>query len=311
MSSRALWLALLVALPLAAASGFSPPEDAPRTQIAGMTFSHWHGPDVVDGRYNASASVEPNATSTLWFSMPNAGGGVRVAYVNVTSSALDLREPNLTLRADGRTSLVATFDSTAFTAPAEEGNASYTFTVEVYDEADDGNVTLVGSGSGEGVVLVQAAEAPIPPSATRIPRTWLIAGIALLVLGGGAAAYAARQRSIRRRMKGAPRSQVMREMELEQKLERAKTKDPEQAVVIQKEIRQAEQVREKRRELQILEAKRADALKTLDLLKKRHESGGLTKLQYDNMAAKKQADLARIEAEIAEMEPGGPGGAAG
>ncbi|HWH09202.1 MAG TPA: hypothetical protein VNX21_08380, partial [Candidatus Thermoplasmatota archaeon] len=94
------------------------------------------------------------------------------------------------------------------------------------------------------------------------------------------------------------RSQALREVELE---ERA-AKRPEEAAVIQQELRQQEKVKEKRRDLQILEAKRADVLKTMDLLRKRHEAGGLTKLQYDNMVAKKQADLQRIEAEIAQME---------
>jgi len=70
----------------------------------------------------------------------------------------------------------------------------------------------------------------------------------------------------------------------------------------QQEIRQQERVRTERRELQILEAKRADALKGIDLLKKRHELGALSKLQYDNMVAKRQAELAKIEAEIAAME---------
>src|SRR5581483_4179882 len=126
------------------------------------------------------------------------------------------------------------------------------------------------------------------------------------------AGYSIRQRNVRRRMNEGPkRSQVMREVELERKLEKAAQKDPEQAAQIKAEIRQQEQVREKRREVQILEAKRADVLKTMDLLRKRHEAGGLSKLQYDNMLAKKKADLERIEAEIAQMESeGGDAGAA-
>src|SRR5581483_12219506 len=125
------------------------------------------------------------------------------------------------------------------------------------------------------------------------------------------AGYSIRQRNVRRRMNEGPkRSQVMREVELERKLEKAAQKDPEQAAQIKAEIRQQEQVREKRREVQILEAKRADVLKTMDLLRKRHEAGGLSKLQYDTMLSKRQADLERIEREIAEMEAQDAGGSA-
>jgi hypothetical protein len=138
---------------------------------------------------------------------------------------------------------------------------------------------------------------------------WYVGGGAALLVVLGVVVYGLRQRSVRRRMNEGPRrSQVMREMALEQELTRAK--DPERAAEIKAEIRQQEQVREKRRELQILEAKRADVLKTMDLLRKRHEAGGLTKHQYDTMLAKRQADLERIEREIAEMEAAGGDGSA-
>jgi hypothetical protein len=135
-----------------------------------------------------------------------------------------------------------------------------------------------------------------------------VGGAAVVLVAAGAGALVARQRSQRRKMRGQTRSQALREVELEERAQ----KRPEEAAAIQAELRQQEKVKEKRRDLQILEAKRADVHKTLDLLKKRHEAGGLTKLQYDNMVAKKQQDLARIEADIAAMEAedSGPGAAA-
>lgn len=303
----------LAAAPLVLGSGASPPEGATRMDVGTRTAYHWIG--------NATEPDAPPATSLA----PGAAGALRVAAlmdrqaenataivweIAATSPTLAFEPANATLRKEyGNVSTSEAFHFAAlnFSAPTLDGTYAYTVTFTSFAE-ENGTLRQLASASGDGALIVGSAEAPLP--APAIPRTWLLAGLAALLVGGGAAAYAVRQRSIRRRMTGAPRSQVMREAELEQRLEKAKAKDPEAAVVIQQEIRRAEEVREKRRELQILEAKRADALKTLELLKKRHEGGGLTKLQYDNMAAKKQQDLARIEAEIAQMEREDQGAAA-
>jgi hypothetical protein len=152
---------------------------------------------------------------------------------------------------------------------------------------------------------VSAIQAPLP--APAVPTWGYALGAVLLVLVAGVVAYSVRERSLRRRMRGATRSQALREEQLEQIAE----KRPEQAAAIHQEIRQQEQVREKRRELQILEAKRADVVKGMDLLKKRLDLGALSKLQYDSMLAKRQAELERIDAEIAAMRAeDGPGGSA-
>lgn len=286
-----------------------------RVHVANRVAAHWV--TNATGMEDGAAGVVDNAAASL---APGEAGRVRVAAlmdrqgdnltalvwtIVISGDDLTFAASNVTLRKDYSREFVTSeayhFDAFNFTAPNAVG--SYDYSVNFTAFADqNGTLVELGSAMSTGSVTVATAELPAPVGPV-LPRTWLLAGLAILVIGGGAGAIALRQRAIRRRMNEGPRrSQVMREMELEQKLEKARTKDPEQAVQIQQEIRAAETVREKRRELQILEARRADAQKTLDLLKRRHEAGGLTKLQYDNMAAKKREDLARLEAEIAQME---------
>ena len=317
-----LFTVLLLAglLPLTLASGPNPPPESQAVSAGGVAVAHWVGTmDAVD------AEVEADATGPLWLAMQRAvedaaGPGAdndsaveqnrtvdnasvaQRAYVNLTSDTLAFATPNLVLALDPRMSSTWAFADTAFTSNlTEAGPASYNFTVEVYREDADGNATLLGTATGGGAVQVASVVVDQPP--VGLPTSYLVAGGAAVVVGGAAALYAMRQRRERRIMNQAPRrSQVMREMELERELEKVQEKEPERAAEIKEEIRAQEVVREKRRELQILEAKRADVLKTMDLLRKRHETGGLTKHQYDNMVAKKQQDLTRIEAEIAQME---------
>ena len=315
-----LLLTAFLAIPLALASGPSPPAEAHQIEVADRTAAHWvsNATSTDNGTAAVAESLAPGEAARVHVAAlmdrQEENLSALVWTIAISADNLTFETTNATLRKDYSgeftTSEAFHFASFNFTAPDAAG--TYAFSVNFTAFADrNGTLVELGSAISEGRVVVASTEAPIPPVGPGIPRTWLLAGLAVLVVGGIGGAVALRQRAIKRRMNEGPRrSQVMRELELEHKLEKAKAKDPEAAVVIQKEIRQAEQVREKRRELQILEAKRADALKTIDLLKKRHESGGLTKLQFDNMVAKKRADLERIEAEIAEMERQDGGAAA-
>ena len=296
---RAALLALvaLLAPALAAAQDSAAPAPAGATPLPGLPpttadIYAWIG----DENEAVSSWNETNGTLFLALAPPNAttNATTRTYYLNLSG---DLVVANASL-----IEVVGGTNWTTVRVPYTENASTAEMLVTIGYAVFEGNETASRRLYAAQAPLSITVPAP-PAEDDRIPTgVWIGAGVVLLAavaLGG----VAAKRRADRRRMNEGPRrSQVMREMELEQKLEKAKQKDPEQAAVIQQEIRQQEQVREKRRELQILEAKRVDALKTIDLLRKRHEAGGLTKLQYDNMVAKKQQDLQRIEAEIAQME---------
>jgi hypothetical protein len=287
-------VALLLGAPLAAAQATNtttpgaPPPQASTAFSGNVTARYWVLPE---------GALAPGANGTLHFLVQ--ANGTPMGAINYTLNASALAFANRTgTHAPAPNATNASF-SIPFSIPSNaSGNASYGFTLTVHG-AGENATAILATLSGAGDVQVQA---PAPVAAPRIPTSWLIGGGILLLVAVAAGAYSVRERRLRARMRGQARSQVMREMELEQKLEKARAKDPGQAAAIQQEIRQQETVREKRRELQILEAKRADVLKNMDLLRKRHETGGLSKLQFDNMMAKRQADLSKIEAEIAEME---------
>ncbi|HUR70328.1 MAG TPA: DUF4200 domain-containing protein [Candidatus Thermoplasmatota archaeon] len=292
-------LALLApTLPAQGATGA--PVGAHTASVGNATLSYWVGPNATQVDEELSLGEQ----GQIWFWL-SANETRAVAYLNVTSSnaTLDIPNGSVVLDASGNgTRVPANVSFRTTIADAGVVHQAYAFTGQVYRE-ENGTLVLLGPISGSGTFTVDVgALVPVPTApAPGIPSAYLWGGAALLLVGAIVVGVSVRQRNIRRRMNdNRKRSVVMRELELEKKLEKAK--DPEQVQEIKQEIRAQESVREKRRELQILEAKRADAQKTLDLLKKRHESGGLTKLQYDNMAAKKQADLARIDAEIAQME---------
>ena len=302
-------VALLAPLALAAA----PPPDAETASASdGVRIAYWTGEEN-DTRDVAYA---PGEVGFLWFAVrvdagaTNATNGTNAsaaawtsATINVTSADLAFDSPTLTLApVNGSEWAIGNLE---FTVPENaSAQASYAWTATVWRD-ENGTLVPLASPSGGAPVSVVA---PAPPP-TGLPREWLVGGAAVVLVAVGAGALAARSRAQRRKMRGQTRSQALREVELEERAE----KRPEEAAVIRQELRQQEKVKEKRRDLQILEAKRADVLKTMELLRKRHEAGGLTKLQHDNMLAKKQADLQRIEAEIAAMEAedaGGPGAAA-
>lgn len=303
----ALSLSLGVPAVLAQDTPSSGPSGASTTSVGNFTLLHWVG-----NASEVSSNVSSGESAALWFGLGNVTQNATspvVVFLNVTSNDPDIRVENGTLVL-GTTPNATLFASARITVgPNVTGPriAAYQFMGEAYEERN-GTLVLIGPANGGAGFGITGTEAPVPPPPGLPPGMWLLLAVGLLgVLAAGL--FLGRRRAQRRRMNEGPRrSQVMRELELEKQLEKAK--DPEQVQEIKQEIRQQEQVREKRRELQILEAKRADALKTMELLKKRHESGGLTKLQYDNMVAKKRGDLQKIEADIAQMEAEDAGGAA-
>ncbi len=323
--------ALLLLAPMAVMAA-QPPALAESVTSGDVVLAHWMGVDEQTVNTTA-ASAE---AMSLWFAfdkrpfVPAADGNATTdnatgdnatganatspasrtftTYINATSLDLGI-DAQLVLESD--TNVTGEWDvtSTSFVTPADvDINATYTFTFKSYEHTMNGTV-LLAQGQGDGVLAVLGAPAPIPTPPEGIPTSYyLIGGAAAVLVLGGAGVIRLRSAREKARMNRAPRrSQALRE----EALERVSMKRPEEQAAVKAEIRQQEQVRERRRELQILDAKKVDVERTLELLKKRQESGGLTQHQYDVMTKKKLGDLERINAEIAEMEAEeGPGGAA-
>lgn len=293
----ALLLVALVALPIAMSATSEPPSNAALQTGTKSAFAAWVGNE-------SSASnepVAPGAAIVAWFAAhafapatdPNA---TRYALVNISPNVETFAavRVNLSIAPNGTAWAIGNVTVPTSANASTAGSPAFYYNATVFESS--GNQTIVlDSFGGSGPNVVVATVAPAPPAG--LPTTYLVGGGIVLLLAVAVGAYGLRQRNVRRRMRGKTRSTTLQQLEQEEK-----AKKPEQVAQVQQEIRQQEVVRSQRREMQILEAKRADAQKGLELLKKRHEMGGLSKLQFESMVAKKQADLQRVEAEIAEME---------
>lgn len=135
----------------------------------------------------------------------------------------------------------------------------------------------------------------IAPAASPAPGTnWpLLAGVGALVAAGAVGVYAVTRK---RQVKAAPRSSALQQMELEKRIEKAKA--PEEVEALKEEAAAAERERAVSREAQIVEAKIRDVRTGLDRLKQRLDAGQLTRLQYDKMREKREAELEALEREL-------------
>lgn len=290
---RTLALALavlaLAGLSLGAAA-LTPPTNAPVQTGTLFAFSAWAGNETV-------ASNEPVAQgeSTIAFFAVHAlapSNASRYAIVDVSTTVATFAPVQLNLTIPPNSTDWASGNVTVPTGTNASGPA-FNYTATVFESGPNGSVVLETFAGSGPLIVTGTIQAPAPFLTTPV----LIGGGIVVLLAVAIGAYSVRQRNVRRRMRGKTRSTTLQQLEQEEK-----AKKPEQQAQVQQEIRQQEVVRTQRREMQILEAKRADAQKGLDLLKKRHEMGALSKLQYDNMSAKRRAELERIEAEIEQME---------
>jgi hypothetical protein len=273
------------------------------------------GPAVVASWIGArDAAQEPavlGGNVTIWFAVLSHGlspdATAQVAYLNVTGAlqgALFLPGGDSTvlrIRSAGDW----TYASLEASVSNDTGaRMDYLLDVALLEERANGTTTLFSGSAGTRSFAVVGAPVAAPAAGPRwaVPLALTLALVLVVGIGWGL-----KRRRDRAAMNALHRrrSQALRDEVVEKG-----AKKPEAAQRVQQEIRQVEQVREKRRELQILEAKRADALKTIDLLQKRREAGSLSQHQFDQMAAKKRVDLERIEADIAQMEREDSGSAA-
>lgn len=286
-------LAVLAALlaPLAAAQDAAPgvPPSATRATAGPIEVAVW----VAHANGTAATALPPGDAGILHVNLTSSSNVTLDVHANATGPTgyalvQDPAVASPSLVANGSAERSWSF---AVPAGATAGGASFTVTIDVI--GPDGNATA--QSTIVHAIAVVPAPVPVPPAPG--PNYTLIGGAAAAVLVVGAGAFALTRR---RRPKPVPRSATLQKMEMERQAQRARTE--EERVAITQQIQESEAQKAQARDLQILKAKRADAEKMIELLEKRLQAGQITPLQHQKMVEKKQADIARIDAEIAEVE---------
>ncbi|MGQ0536993.1 MAG: hypothetical protein ACT4PT_13100 [Methanobacteriota archaeon] len=177
---------------------------------------------------------------------------------------------------------------------AEPGPFRFLAAVTVYVQnataaPEDANATNASTGGAEWTLQGErtfevAGRVPTPaPGPSGLPVSPLVAAVAIgiLVLGGGAVLLR------RRRPRVKPRSRALREVA-------AETAAPE----AQAKVAVEEAARVKDREHSILEAKRADILRSIELSRGRLSRGEITEHVFNQIEARKRQALEAVDAEI-------------
>jgi hypothetical protein len=151
---------------------------------------------------------------------------------------------------------------------------------------------VLGTAQGDAWAFT-VVRVPAPGPSLLLPE--IVAAIVVLVLLVLAVALSLRRRQVR----AAPRSAAMRHAQLEEQIERAK---PEEAAQLRQEAVREEQTRALSREAAIVQAKIRDVEAGLDRLRARKDSGRLSQYQFDQMSAERNAELARLQAELRNLE---------
>lgn len=164
---------------------------------------------------------------------------------------------------------------------------AHDFVVDVLVESFNGtNVTREAFGT---ITLSVVVVAPQPPG--LLPTwAWFVIGAAVLAAGGFAV-----QRARKRQVRVAPRSRTLQELQVEDKAEKVSPKRQAEVEAARQEVETREAERLAVRENSILDAKRNDILRSIELMKQRHERGELTAFQYQKLKEKKEAQLAELE----------------
>lgn len=195
-------------------------------------------------------------------------------------------------------------NETAVAAPVAIG-----FSANLTRFDSDGNATALGTITGSVIFTIVEPAVVLPPPGPipTEPTNWPLiigGGAAVVAVGGGAVVLYRRSQ----RPKVQPRSRVLQEMQLEQRMEKLEKKQEtseearEEIQEIQEQIRATEQVRVRNRDYMITEAKRDDIVKQIGLLRKRKEMGGLTEHQFNKMMEKKEAALEAAERELENFD---------
>lgn len=296
MSRRLASLAALFALFVASVAGasYSQPCEGCSPRAVGVVG----GVSFVASLFLDNAS---DAGAPQFSAFPGEGGNVVFSFTAPANASAPL---NASIELPAAVAGVEWLEGSGrdFSMPAS-GVREEAFAFRVARDAAVGFVRLdftvaVEGESESGVLTLEVVPAPAPPAAGPSALSIVLGvGAAAVVLGGAAFAVARA-----RRPKARPKSETLQRIEMEKQLESARTVEEKQA--IREEIKAVEAGKSRARDLQILEAKRADVERTIDLLKKRHDAGQLTRLQYEKMVEKKLDELDRINEELVAAEAG-------
>ncbi|HLE96732.1 MAG TPA: hypothetical protein VI997_05110 [Candidatus Thermoplasmatota archaeon] len=268
------------------------------TVVGPVEASWWIG---AAGSEGPASNVTPGAEMALHVTGRALGNGtyrVAVDDIRIASGVLVAAlaiDPPPTTAAFSNATGPATV-AVAFAAPSLPGTASVTVTLVVLENATAlQNATEVARKEVASTFLVVA---PAPPPAPGVP-VWVWAIGTVVVLGAGAAVLRFRKRQV----KVAPRSRTLQELEVETKAEKARPKDAATIAAEYEAVQKKEAERLATREASILDAKRADIRKSIDLARQRHERGELSAFQFQKLKENKEKQLAELERQ------GGNGGA--
>lgn len=238
------------------------------------------------GARDPLATLRPSEAFDLFTTFTtNDPGSYRISVTSGSTSRNLTWSANLSVEPTIRLPLIA---------PASD-TPNFTVVADVLVERANGtNVTRLASDTISLTVPVVTPAPTGDPTTTPRPPTpvwvWALAAVVLLAVVPFAV-----QKARKRQVKVAPRSRTLSELQVEDKAEKASPKRAAEVEAARQEVAAREAERLAQRESSILDAKRNDILRSIELMKQRHERGELTAFQFQKLKEKKEAQLAELE----------------
>ncbi|MGH2670342.1 MAG: hypothetical protein ACRDH5_14700, partial [bacterium] len=237
----------------------------------------------------ALTQVDPGQPLVLWAGvhLPERDNTSWRAYVNGSIGGDPFTGGTGAWPAGGSRELI----TTQFQVPGDaEDNVTVGFVVVVESRnATDANATWERELRRAGTIDLDVIAPEVPP--TRPPWGFIAAVLGIVLAGVAVGVYAKRRRP--RQIRGeAPRSRSLQELEREDRQARGKR------------VQEAPAKAEAHPQLKILEARAADVRRIIELAQERKDRGELTEHQLKTIRDKKEAELQRIEEEMAGYREG-------
>ena len=217
-----------------------------------------------------------------FFLEPLDNGTYRVAIARLGETA------NVTGTATPGADPLANSVTTTFVAHGPAGDTVIAlFAAEVH-RLDNGTAAYIDRGNLE---VSFAIIAPTPPPVTGFPAwAWYVVGALVLLI-----ALVVVQKARKRQVRVAPRSRTLQELQVEDKAEKTSARRAAEVEAARQEVEAREAERLAQRENSIVDAKRQDILRSIELMKQRRERGELTEFQFQKLKEKKEAQLAELD----------------